>query len=92
MSKKSLPLSHVYRLLEPEMPRCRILKIGPWRHVPPGIHHHNLTRPTVIVPGLAGHRTAYRMAAWSMKLSTDAHSSRHDNSFQWSRMRETSDP
>ena len=36
-----------------EMTLCRILKIGPWRHVPSGIHHYDLTRPIVIVPVLA---------------------------------------
>ena len=58
-----------------EMPLCRSLKISSWRHVPSGIHHHDLS--IVIVPVLAGLRTDYRKAARSMKSSTDGHGSRH---------------
>jgi hypothetical protein len=35
-----------------EITLCRILKIGPWRHVRSGIHHYDLTMPIVIVPVL----------------------------------------
>ena len=46
------PVSPFVRQLR-VMTLCRILKIGPWRHVPSGIHHYDLTRPIVIVPVLA---------------------------------------
>ena len=42
------PVSPFVRQLR-VMTLCRILKIGPWRHVPSGIHHHDMTRPIVIV-------------------------------------------